>query len=170
MSWSDKRRLRALAALGGALLLSGCLKPMYGGVEGAALRDDLSAIAIDPIPDRSGHYLANELRFLLNGTGASVPPRYKLQIALREQVQSTLVDTVTGRATAGSIVIDAEYRLLPIAGGPPIASGLATSISSYDRTSQRFANIRAARDAQIRDAKVLADQIKTRLAVALSRG
>jgi LPS-assembly lipoprotein len=46
---------------------------------------------------------------------------------------------------------------------------VAFTFASYDRTSQRFANIRAARDAEIRDAKVLADQIKTRLAVALAR-
>ena len=40
--------------------------------------------------------------------------------------------------------------------------------ASYDRTSQRFANIRAARDAEIRDAKALADQIRTRIMAALA--
>ncbi len=41
------------------------------------------------------------------------------------------------------------------------------AMASYDRDAQRFANIRAARDAEIRAAKTLADQIRTRLAVAL---
>ena len=142
---------------------------MYGGPDGAALQNDLQAIAIDPIPERAGHYLANELHFLLNGTGSEVAPKYRLQIVLRERIQASLVDTVTQRATAGSIVIDADYKLLPYSGGAPVTSGVAFTFASYDRTSQRFANIRAARDAEIRDAKVLADQIKTRLAVALAR-
>jgi LPS-assembly lipoprotein len=66
--------------------------------------------------------------------------------------------------------MDADYKLMPIGGGAPITSGVAFTFASYDRTSQRFANIRAARDAEIRDAKVLAEQIKTRLAIALAKG
>lgn len=170
MLLSRARSLRVSLAVTACLILSGCFKPMYGGPEGAALQNDLQAIAIDPIPERAGHYLANELHFLLNGTGSEVPPKYRLQIGLRERLQASLVDSLTQRATAGSIVIDADYKLFPIAGGPPITSGVAFTFASYDRSSQRFANIRAARDAEIRDAKVLADQIKTRLAMALAKG
>ena len=169
MSLSRARSLRAALAVTASLVLSGCLKPMYGGPDGAALQNDLQAIAIDPIPERAGHYLANELHFLLNGTGSEVAPKYRLQIVLRERIQASLVDSVTQRATAGSIVIDADYKLLPYGGGAPVTSGVAFTFASYDRTSQRFANIRSARDAEIRDAKVLADQIKTRLAVALAK-
>ncbi|MDB5597762.1 MAG: uncharacterized protein JWM36_4723 [Hyphomicrobiales bacterium] len=157
-----------IASLAASLLLSGCVQPMYGGLEGAALRSQLSAIAIEPIPDRIGHYLANELSFSLNGTGSSVTPKYRLYIAIRETVQTPLIDTISGRATAGSVVVDADYRLLPAEGGAPVTEGVAFTVASYDRSSQRFANIRAARDAEIRDAKTLADQIKTRLAIALA--
>jgi LPS-assembly lipoprotein len=90
-----------------------------------------------------------------------------LQINLRERVQTSLVDTISQRATAGSVVMDADYKLTAIDGGAPIISGAAFTFSSYDRTSQRFANIRAARDAEIRDAKILAEQIKTRISAAL---
>jgi LPS-assembly lipoprotein len=159
----------AFASLAASLLLSGCLQPMYGGIEGGALRSELSAIAIEPIPDRIGHYLANELIFSLNGTGSQVTPKYRLYIAIRETVQTPLIDTISGRATAGSVVVDADYRLVPAAGGAPVTEGVAFTVASYDRSSQRFANIRAARDAEIRDAKTLADQIKTRLAIALAR-
>ena len=165
---SDRRPSRLILALACALGGSGCIKPMYGGVEGAALRSELSAIAIDPIPDRVGHYLANELRFALNGTGSQVPPKYKLVIQIRERVQTPLVDTISGRATAGSVVVDADYKLVPIAGGQPVTQGVAFTFASYDRSSQRFANIRAAREAEIRDARALADQIRTRLAAALA--
>ena len=168
MSWSDRlSRFGLVCAL--LLPVMGCFKPLYGGVEGAALQNDLAAIAIDPIPERSGHYLSNELRFLLNGTGSEVKPKYRLQIVLRERVQASLVDSTSQRASAGSIVIDADYKLLPIGGGAPVASGVAFTFASYDRSSQRFANIRAARDAEIRDARTLAEQIKNRLAIALAR-
>ena len=88
---------------------------------------------------------------------------------LRERVQASLVDSTSQRASAGSIVIDADYKLVPVAGGTPVATGVAFTFASYDRSSQRFANIRAARDAEIRDARTLAEQIKTRLAIALAR-
>ena len=38
---------------------------------------------------------------------------------------------------------------------------------SYDRSAQRFANIRAARDAEIRDAKTLADELTTQIAAKI---
>lgn len=167
MSWSD-RLSRFGLILAVVLPVMGCFKPMYGGVEGAALKNELQAIAIDPIPDRTGHYLANELRFLLNGTGSEVRPKYRLQITLRERVQASLVDSTSQSASAGSIIIDADYKLVTVQGGKPVTKGVAFTFASYDRSSQRFANIRAARDAEIRDARALAEQIKTRLAADLA--
>ncbi len=171
MSLADYRsRFRGLTV---AVLLcaplAGCFQPMYGGPAGQALVQDLRAIKVEPIPERIGHYLANELTFALNGTGATIQPRYRLVINVRQRVQAPLVDTVSGRATSGMLIVDAEYRLIPVDGGPAVASGVAFVTASYDRTSQRFANLRAARDAEIRSARSLADQIRTRLSIDLSR-
>lgn len=171
MSLADYRsRFRGLAV---AVLLcaplAGCFQPMYGGQAGQALVQDLRSIKVEPIPERIGHYLANELTFALNGTGATIQPRYRLVINVRQRVQAPLVDTVSGRATSGMLIVDAEYRLIPVDGGPTVASGVAFVTASYDRTSQRFANLRAARDAEIRSARSLADQIRTRLSIDLSR-
>jgi hypothetical protein len=47
-------------------------------------------------------------------------------------------------------------------GSGPRRSRPSTS-PTYDRSVQRFASVRAAREAEIRLAKVLADQIKTRM-------
>jgi LPS-assembly lipoprotein len=164
--------LRIAVVCAAAGFLGGCFQPMYGGVGGAQLVDDLQAIKIDPIPDRLGHYLANELTFNLNGTGSSPAPRYKLVITARERVTTPLVDTVTARATAGTVLVDAEYKLyrLPYTEGDrPIVEDVAVAAESYDRTSQRYANLRAARYAEIQNAKVLADQIRTRLAINLAK-
>ena len=154
-------------ALGLMLPLAGCFQPLYGSL-GGQLSGELQSIAVDPIPDRVGHYLGNELIFAFNGTGSEVRPKYRLLVIVTEKVQTPLVDTFAGRASAATVVVEASYKLIPIAGGEPVTQGTATSLASYDRTAQRFANLRGARDAEIRNAKTLADQIKTRVAAALA--
>ena len=152
-----------------ALLLGGCFHPLYGtAIPGAdTVGTELRAIAVDPIPDRVGHYLGNELAFQLNGTGDAVPPKYHLLVTIRQSVQTALVDTLEARATSGTLVSYADYRLVPAAGGDPVTTGTVVSTASYDRSQERYANIRAARDAEIRNAHTLADLIKTRIAAAL---
>ncbi|WP_026608447.1 LPS assembly lipoprotein LptE [Methylocapsa acidiphila] len=173
MSSSDlfarARKGGRLAAPFLALALAGCFQPLYGPLSASGdVAGEMQAIAIDPVPDRLGHYLVNELIFALNGTGSHVTPRYRLMIGVRENAQTPLIDTVTGYPSAATVVVTAEYKLIPVQGGDPILKGSATTFATYDRTSQRFANIRASRDAEIRDAKTLADQIRTQIAAALA--
>ena len=127
MSLSSRKSVlrAALVSLTLGVSLTGCFQPMYGGPSGQALVQDFQAIKVDPIPERIGHYLANDLIFALNGTGSTVQPRYRLVVNVKQRVQAPLVDTVSGRATSGMLLVDADYRLLPIAGGPPVASGVA---------------------------------------------
>jgi LPS-assembly lipoprotein len=158
----------AFAALA-SLPLAGCIQPLYGSFSaGGDVPSELQAIKIEPVPDRLGHYLVDDLIFGLNGTGAAVEPKYVLKIYVRENVQTSLVDTVTGYPSSGTIVVSADYTLTPLRGGDPIAKGTATTFASYDRNAQRFANIRASRDAEIRNARLLADQIQTNIAAAFA--
>lgn len=171
MSWSDRfpRRLVPPAlAVGLAFGLGGCFTPLYSSV-GGNLGGEMRAITVDPVPDRLGHYLRDQLITDLNGTGDRPAPHYRLQLTTSERVQTALVDVTTQRPDSGSVVTDVKWTLLPIEGGPPLASGAVTSFASYDRSSQRFANIRAARDAEIRDARTLADEITTQVAAKLGQ-
>ncbi|MBY6240808.1 hypothetical protein K3F48_06400 [Methylosinus sp. Sm6] len=155
-----------------AFSLSGCneIRPLYGPIgTGAPLAAELQAVEVAPIPDRAGHYVRNELIFAFNGTGSQVAPRYRLLVELKERVQTPILDTVTGRATSATIIIDAAYRLISIADEKIITQGVAFGVASYDRFSNRLANVRAARDGEIRDAKVIADQIRTRVATVLAK-
>jgi LPS-assembly lipoprotein len=160
---------RGLVALLAALALSGCIQPLYGPLGAdAPLAAELQAIAVDDIPERVGHYVKNELVFAFNGTGSEVAPRYRLTVTLSERVQTPILDTVTGRATSATVIVDAKYKLVTIPGNVTIVDSVAFGVASYDRFSNRFANVRAARDAEIRDAKGVADQIRTRVAAALA--
>ncbi len=172
MSWSDHPPLSrsSLAVLAVLTIVSvgfsGCFSPMYLGASGN-LGAELRAISVDPVPDNLGHYLRDQLITNLNGTGDSAAARYRLQLTTAERVQTALIDIVTQRAQDATVVTDITYKLIPIGGGAPIAAGTVTSAAVYDRSAQRFANIRAAHDAEIRDAKTVADQITTQIAAQL---
>jgi LPS-assembly lipoprotein len=173
--WSFDAGLRrffgAILALCAALPLAGCIEPMYGGGAGfdsSPLAAELQAISIDEIPGRIGHYVRNELIFGFNGTGSTVAPRYRLTVTLRERVQTPILDTVTGRATSATVIVDADYRLVSLPDNVVVTKGVAFNTASYDRFSSRFANVRAARDAEIRNARVVADSIRTRVSTELA--
>jgi LPS-assembly lipoprotein len=171
------RRARLLARLVAAALVAGsvsaCLRPLYGPTAtGEPLKDVLAAVEVQPIrtaygKERLGHYLRSELIFDLDGTGEPSPKRYKLLITVTNSLQTPIVDTQTGRAVAGTLTADASYTLTNWDGSQSIAVGTATAAATYERTAQRFATVRAARDADIRVAKALSEQIRTRLAAAL---
>ncbi len=194
MSWLKSFRAAGLAAAA-VLALGGCFTPLYGpnvggGVDVAA---ELSAIELAPLKEapgleRSAHYLTQELKFVL-GRGDPEPTakRYRLSLGISQSLQSAIVDTTTGRATAATLIGTVTYELVeippppltPPAGRAPakpqddekpkiVTAGTAVSSASYDRYPQRFATVRAARDAEIRVAKEIAEQIKTRLAASFA--
>jgi LPS-assembly lipoprotein len=166
------RFLRVLAIGGLAFGLSACLRPLNGPTaSGALLPDVLAAIEVEPITsptnqERITHYLRSELVFDLDGSGQPRPKRYKLTISVAESVTAPIVDAVSGRAAAATLIANASYSLTSL-DGRVITTGVASGSASYDRYIQRFANIRASRDAEIRLARLLAEQIKTRLSAVL---
>ncbi|HEY5226208.1 MAG TPA: LPS assembly lipoprotein LptE [Methylovirgula sp.] len=163
------KHFRLVFGLLPALLLAGCLHPLYGtGGDNGLVAQEMRAIEITPIPARLGHYLGDELIFALNGTGSHVLPKYKLTVTPAESVRTPLIDTVTGIATSSTVAVSAKYVLTSVDGGKPIAHGTVFVAASYDRTSQRFSDMRAARNAEQRDARTMADQIRTQLAAALA--
>jgi LPS-assembly lipoprotein len=174
MSSLDLSRLAAVAVM--AFGLGGCLAPLHGPTaSGVSMRDAFASIEVAPVnapigQERLTHFLRSELVFDLDGSGQPSPKRYKLAIGAAERVATPIVDTVTGRAAAATLVADATYTLTSLDGTRTLTTGKATASASYDRFPQRFANVRAARDAEMRVAKLLSEQIKTRLAAALATG
>lgn len=177
MSSLNLMSLARLAVVAGLSLgLSACFKPLYGPTaSGQSFQTVLASIDVPEIdwPDNQavmGHYLRSELVYLLNGSGSDTPKKYALHLSLAKSLSTPTVDTETGRATSAIINGKLSYTLTSIDGKTVYTKGTATSASSYDRYQQRFATVRAQRDAEIRLAKVLAEQVKTRLAASLSAG
>jgi LPS-assembly lipoprotein len=175
--WSPEE----IARLGGKLLLtgllagavSGCLRPLYGPTaSGERLQSVLAQIAVEKVrvaPHKAhiGHQLRSELVFDLDGSGEPPPKRYKLVLTVSDSAASPIVDTATGRALSSTLNVNAEYTLTNWEGSQTITRGMASASATYERSAQRFAGVRAARDAEIRAAKLLSEQIRTRLAAAL---
>jgi LPS-assembly lipoprotein len=158
----------AVLVLAGAL--GGCFQPMYGESTlfgaGAKLRDDLRQVEILEIPgNRLGQEIRNDLIFELNGGQPNpVGAPYKLAITITAGSQTPLVDVASGRATSETVTLDVVYRMLDVSNDRVVLSEKAIARISIDRSAQRYAGMRAVRDAQNRAAKLVAEQIRSRLA------
>lgn len=171
--WSADRSgaRRAVLLLAAGLLLGGCFRPMYGTTaDGRSMSAALASIQVEAVPDRLGHHLGQDLVFELTGGKAPETARYKLTIKTTQTVMTPVVDSTTGLADAATVQVRAEYRLVRIANDETVTAGTAIASASFDRISQRFAAARATRDAEIRAARLLAEQIRIRIAAVLATG
>jgi LPS-assembly lipoprotein len=174
MSSLNARLLRLTAAAALTFSLAACFRPLYGPTaSGAPLQSVLASVeadevAVPPNYERFTHYLRSELVFDLNGSGIPAPKRYRLTLAFAPRLDSSIVSSSSGRAEAAILFGEATYTLTTLNGAQVITTGKVQGSASYERSVQRFATVRAARDAEIRLAKDLADQIRTLVAVTLS--
>lgn len=166
-------RLLRSAALAGLLAmgLAGCFRPLYGSPEfnGAQAQAGLAGVTINVQGERLAHYLRNELEFGLRGGDPSAAARkYDLTVNTTSRTSGAIVDRISGVAENAVIVVEAKYTLKEIGKSPTLNEGTVVANVSYERSLQRFANTRAARDAEIQASRVLADQIRSRVASYLA--
>jgi LPS-assembly lipoprotein len=158
----------------------GCFQPLYGEAAHPGLVAEMRAIAVEPIQgtkqdtsqqapdlDRIAHYLGNDLIANLNGTGATLEPKYRLTVTTTFTTATPTVSSQIQVANAATVTVIARYVLKRAGSGEEVVSGAASNAAVYDRTEDRFANLRAQRDSEIRLAKALADEIELRLAARL---
>ncbi|MBA2126149.1 hypothetical protein DLM45_07920 [Hyphomicrobium methylovorum] len=171
---AQSRRL-VLSALGLAALcvLGGCgdagFRPLYGtaSLGGVGAQEKLATVDIAPIPGRVGQRIRNELIFQTTGGGTPAPPKYRLDIAIRETVISTMVRK-DGNAGGQIYNIEAAYNLIRIEDKTVVASGKSFGRASFDRVSSVFANVEARQDAENRAAQTVGEELRTRLLAILS--
>jgi LPS-assembly lipoprotein len=166
MSWS--RGLGAVAALALAGGLSGCFQPLYSEAAHPGLAADVRAIEVAPIQDRIGHYLADNLRSDLNGTGQTPPPKYRLTVTVSTGTVTPTVNSLINVATSATVKAEAKFTLNKVDGGAEVLNGKATAAAAYDRSQQRYNDLRAERDAEIRLARALSAEISLRVASGLA--
>jgi LPS-assembly lipoprotein len=183
MSWLEIPRLtRLLAAFALAGLVAGCFQPLYGDktvTGGVGLGDKLSGVEVAEIRSPKGTRLArvgvsvrNELMYELTGGGSAMPPNYRLDISLASTNLQVIVDINTARPDVQNYGIDASYTLIDLNTRKAVVTSTTFSRVSYNipGQQQRFAGDRGLRDAEDRAAKVIAEQIRSRLASYFAAG
>jgi LPS-assembly lipoprotein len=163
-------RARAAAAILLAAAMGGCMfqpmyaeTPLFGG--GPSLREALRDVDVASIDGRIGNELRNDLIYeLTGGQGNTTGAPYRLTLIANVSSFNPIVDTQSGRPTAQMLAFDITYKLHDVVQDRIVLTEQALARVSIDATQQRFANLRAVRDAENRAAKVAADQIRSRLA------
>ena len=175
--WSFNRLARLLLVIGLAGLNAGCFTPLYGSADvspgGTAVAGKLASVEVAPIDQPNGTRLArvgvgvrNELMYELTGGGAAAPPTHRLNIRLTATNLQVVVDINTARPDVSNYGLNATYTLTDIATGKAVVTATTFSRVSYNipGQEQRFASARGLRDAEDRAAKVIAENIRSRLA------
>ena len=175
----DPSRRRFLRVLGAAalpgLVAAGCqVRPLYGSLdmstgEGQSVPDELAAIEIEPI----SHQYANEdaTRELYNELvyrferGTTRPEKlYRLKVLIDINSSEVGVEQLADIPAAYTTTMNATFVLSDKATDKTLMTGRSFATASYDFSNQRFANLRARKDAEERAAKAVADDIQTRIA------
>jgi LPS-assembly lipoprotein len=160
-----------------AALLAGCFQPLYGdsAVTGRpGVRDALSSINVKQIDAPNGTpeariavELRNQLLFGLTGGAGTNSPTHELTIGMASNRTALIVDLESQRPTMDSFGLDITYTLKDLTTGKTVVRSTTFARVSYDTPTtgeQRFARVRGLRDAENRAAKVVAEQIRNRLA------
>src|SRR4029450_6557191 len=173
---AQRRLARAALALMVAALAGGRSQPLYGDQSptgGPIRRDQLSAVDVMQIQAPKGTdeariavEIRNALLYDFTGGGYAAPPTHRLKIAIASSRASIIVDVNTSRPDVENYGLTATYSLTEIGTGRGVVTAQTPPRVSYDipGQEQRFARVRGLRDAELRAAKVVADNIRSRLA------
>jgi LPS-assembly lipoprotein len=180
MGWGEGRasvnRFRHVPiVLLSAALLGGCFQPLYGTnpeTGRPAVRDALSAVEVAQIDApantseaRLAVQIRNDLLFNFTGGGYAAPPTHKLKVQIAGSRAVVVIDRSTALPNVETYTLRTTYSLTEIATGKVVVSGNASTPVSYDTLGQqRFARLSGMHDAERRAAKVLSDNVTTRLA------
>jgi LPS-assembly lipoprotein len=169
------RALRLGPVFAIAAACAGCFQPLYGesSVGGRpAVKDALGGIdikQIDAAPNTAEARLAvqirNELLFSFNGGGSSGPITHRLDVKIGGSRSIISIDSNSALPNVEAYNLSTTYTLTDLATNTVVVTGRARTSVSYDTLGQqRFARISGMHDAEKRAAKVISDNITTRMA------
>ena len=159
-----------IATLMVALMLAACgFHPLYGSIGNEpGVGTVLSGIFVEPIPERVGYELRNNLLDLFNATGSEADFQYRLKLYLMGK-EEAVVQQANTSITRYNYTLTAHYELAPKGATSAVKTGDVTALAAYDVAAAPFlfSTATAQRDAQNRAANEIAERIRTELAVYL---
>jgi LPS-assembly lipoprotein len=159
-----------LLAAGCAGFLSACgFHPLYGNTAlDPHLGPTLANVYVEPISDRVGYELRNNLLDLFDATGSADGAAYRLKLTLSEAEEAVVLQADTA-ITRYNYTLSAHYELIPRESAAAVKTGDVTALSAYNVAAAPFlyATVTAERDAKNRAANDIAERIRTQIAVYL---
>ncbi len=157
-----RRMIGLLAVL--PLIFAGCgFQPLYGT---KATRDqttaELSRINISPIPDRIGQLVYNNLVDRMHTKGTNRSSRYHLKVSLSLSSEGIAV-TSDDVVTRSNLTLTASFEIFETASQKVLFSGQTFAIAAYNVGDSEFANLSALRDARVRTAREVSEEIKNQV-------
>lgn len=153
--------LFALYAVG----LAGCgFQPLLGRAgDSADAIEQLAAIRIEPIADRSGQVLRNALLDRLTPQGQATASRYILRIRLSEPRQTILLrrDDIISRSSYSA---QASFEVRDMQ-GQRLLAGSSSFTTDYEIAASEFATRTSLENARDRVMGLVADDIRNQLAL-----
>ena len=158
---------RALVVL--AILLPGCgFQPLYADNNNLGVSSTLSTIYVEPISERVGYDLRNDLLDRLDATSSPQNSRYRLRLSITE-LEEPVVFTPNTSITRYNYTLTAHYDLVAREGTEAVKSGDITAFAAYNVAAAPFlySTVAAQREAKTRAANDIAERIRIELAVFL---
>lgn len=164
MAISILRAGRFVFALAAVSLATGCgFEPLNRERPGANVTENLAAIRIEPIAERSGQILRNYLLDRLTPRGTPARVEYVLRVRLHEPRQTLALrrdDVISRIAYSASVSFD-----LFDGSGRRIMGGSASHSTDYEVTNSEFSTLMALQSARERVLELVGDDIRHQLAI-----
>jgi len=146
------------------IVLSGCgFQPLYGTRDdGTRVADELAAVRVALIADRSGQILRNYLLDGLTPQGQPSAPRYVLSVQLEEPSRELTLRRDDTPTRIGFAIV-ARYQLRDGAGRLLLNSATVFD-SDYEITNSEFATLSSRLDARDRLLQQMSEEIRLHLA------
>jgi LPS-assembly lipoprotein len=142
------------------LAVAGCgFHPLYGG----KMEPELASIYVEPLAERDGYELRNQLIDLLGSDGRDVGKAYRLKLTLN-QVSNGVTLQNDATITRYNDTLTATY-VLTDAKGTEVTRGSQTSLSTFNVSNSPYSTLAVQQDSDRRAADDLADRIRMDLGV-----
>ena len=156
---------RALIIVCASFAVAGCgFHPMYGG--GGKLGPVLASIYVEPLAERDGYELRNQLIDLLGSDGREAGKAYHLTLSLN-QVSNGVTLQNDATITRYNDTLTATY-VLTDAKGTEVTRGTQTSLSTFNVSNSPYSTLAVQQDSDRRAADDLADRIRMDLGAYFS--
>jgi len=163
MLWSRLKVALIGATVG--LVLAGCgFEPVYGTRQGVETTAEMATVKVEPIEERVGQLLRNNLLDSLNPRGEPGQIKYRLLTQVSESKQELAIRK-SELATRSNMNLTASYRLYDVDRKAYVMSRTSTATASYNLLTNEFATLSAEADARERGVRDLSDDITRQLAL-----